>query len=60
MKKSKSMRRHLKTLPQIGTLKSPVADKQLDALLPGRRVSASGKRYTETRRNRSDKAGSKL
>jgi hypothetical protein len=31
-----------------------VPDKKVKALLPGRRRSTSGKKYTENRRNRSD------
>jgi protein subunit release factor B len=40
---------------QTGTVKSVSLDKQRVAKKAGRRVSASGKLYTETRANRSDK-----
>ena len=32
-------------------------DKKLHALKPGRRVAKSGRKYTETRKNRSDTGG---
>jgi len=57
----KTMKRKLiKALPQTGKRKSVKKDKQLKAVRPGRRLSATGKKYTETRRNRSDKKGSRL
>jgi len=40
-------------LPQTGHSNDAV-DRMFDAKLPGRRVSASGRKYTETRKNRSD------
>lgn len=44
-------------LKQTGKRKSVKADKRVKALRSGRRVSKSGKKYTETRRNRSDLKG---
>lgn len=44
----------LKSLPQRGT-SNERKDKKIKALVPGRRVAASGRVYTETRKNRSDK-----
>ena len=52
--------RTTKVLKQTGTRKSVKADKRVKALPPGRRVSKTGKRYTETRRNRSDRVGGLL
>lgn len=49
-----------KTRPQTGMRKSRSADRKRGALLPGRRISKKGKPYTETRRNRSDRRGSRL
>ena len=43
-----------KRLPQRGRSNKRV-DRRFSALKPGRRVSKTGKRYTETRANRSDK-----
>jgi len=45
------------SLPQIKNTKSIKQDKRIKALRSGRRVSKSGKKYTETRSNRSDKRG---
>jgi hypothetical protein len=51
----------IKIMPQTGTRKSIVADKAIKALPPGERIStATGKKYWETRRNRSDRVGSRL
>ena len=36
------------------------ADKKRKARLPGKRISGSGKVYWETRKNRSDRRGSKV
>ena len=48
----------IKRLKQHG--KSNIkADKKRKALPPGRRVSKTGKKYTETRKNRSDTRFSK-
>jgi len=55
----KNQRRHLRTLPQTGT-SSMKEDKARKALLPGKRVSKTGKIYWEGRRNRTDKKGSNV
>ena len=49
-----------KVYKQTGTRKSVAADKRRKAKAPGRRKSASGRKYTETRKNRSDKKGTRL
>jgi len=43
---------------QTGVRKSIKADRKRKAMQPGVRVSKSGRKYTETRRNRSDRKGS--
>ena len=60
IKKRRKKTKILKVLQQTGKRKSVKIDRKRKALLPGRRVSASGRTYTETRRNRSDRKGSKL
>ena len=50
----------VKVLPQTGTRKSVAADRARKALLPGKRISKTGKIYFESRRNRSDRLKSKL
>ena len=45
---------------QTGTRKSKRLDKMQKAKVPGKRRSKSGKRYTETRKNRTDKKGTRL
>ena len=45
---------------QTGIRKSIKRDRARKAKPSGRRVSASGRKYTETRRNRSDAKGSRL
>ena len=53
-------RRVLKaTHKQTGT-SSTVRDKKRKAMQPGKRRSASGRIYTETRKNRSDLRGSRV
>jgi len=53
-------RRVLKaTYKQTGT-SSTVRDKKRKAMQPGKRRSASGRTYTETRKNRSDLPGSRV
>ena len=47
-------RRVLKVLPQTGGRKNLIRDKGRGAMLPGKRISRSGKVYWETRKNRSD------
>jgi hypothetical protein len=48
-----SRRKLIKKLWQTGKTNLE-SDAKRAALPPGRRISASGKKYTETRRNRSD------
>lgn len=43
----------IKVLPQKGTSYKP-RDRGRSALLPGKRISRTGKPYWETRKNRSD------
>lgn len=50
----------VKILPQTGSRKSLPRDKARSARLPGKRVSATGKVYWETRKNRSDTIGKKV
>jgi len=55
----RSQRRNLRKLPQVG--KTHVdEDSKRKALMPGKRVSKTGKVYWETRKNRSDAKGSKV
>ena len=49
-----------KVYKQTGKRKSIKADKAKKAKVPGPRKSASGNKYTETRRNRSDVKGKRL
>jgi len=52
----KNQRRNLRKLKQVGkTNKS--RDKKREALMPGKRISKTGKVYWETRKNRSDLNG---
>ena len=44
----------VKVLKQQGTSESLIRDAGRKALLPGKRISKSGKVYWETRQNRSD------
>lgn len=55
----KNQRRNVRKLPQVGksNFDRDVARK---SLVPGKRISKSGKTYWETRRNRSDSAGAKI
>jgi len=50
----------VKVLKQTGKIISLPRDKGRPARLPGKRISASGNEYWETRKNRSDKAGSRV
>lgn len=52
--------RTIKVLDQVGKPKSVVRDKGRKAKLPGKRVSASGNVYWETRANRSDALNSNV
>jgi hypothetical protein len=56
MRKRRSKARHIKTLPQTGRSNTR-ADRKRRAKKPGVRISRTGRRYTETRKNRSDKKG---
>ena len=57
----KNQRRNLRTLPQTAKNKTnKIIDATRKALLPGKRISKSGKIYWETRSNRSDSKGSKI
>ena len=57
----RNKRRNLKVLEQTQKNKvDKVADSQRKALLPGKRISKTGKVYWETRRNRSDVKGSRI
>jgi len=49
----KNQRRNLRVLKQVGKT-TPSVDAKRKALLPGKRISKSGKVYWETRKNRSD------
>jgi len=55
----KNQRKNLRTLKQVGT-----SDKKVDAsrkaLVPGKRISSTGKVYWETRKNRTDLKGQKI
>ncbi len=54
----KNERRHLRTLKQVGTSDTK-RDSARKALMPGKRISKTGKTYWEGRKNRSDSKGSK-
>jgi len=58
----KKEREEVRELPQVpGTRKSIARDMARSARLPGlRRSRKSGKKYWETRENRSDRRGTKL
>ena len=57
----RNKRRNLKVLEQTQKNKvDKVVDSQRKALLPGKRISKTGKVYWETRRNRSDVKGSRI
>jgi len=51
--------RTLKILKQKGTSNLKIDEKRT-AMLPGKRISKTGKIYFESRRNRSDSLGSKV
>lgn len=55
----RNQRRNLRELPQKGRTDVAV-DRTRKALLPGKRISKYGKIYWETRKNRSDKKGTKV
>ena len=57
----RNQRRNLRQLPQTQKGKvDKVADAKRKALLPGKRISKTGKIYWESRANRSDSKGSKI
>ena len=55
----KPLRKSLTVTHQIGRSSMP-RDKARKALAPGKRISASGKTYWETRKNRTDFPGTKI
>lgn len=57
----KNQRRNLRVLEQTGKNKviSIERDRERKSLMPGKRVSKSGKIYWESRKNRSDARGSR-
>jgi len=57
----KNQRRNVRTLEQTQKKNVDVkADASRKALMPGKRISKTGKVYWETRRNRSDAKGRKI
>lgn len=56
----KNQRRNLKTSSHQTGTSNKSRDEKRKALAPGKRISKTGKIYFESRRNRSDKVGSKL
>ena len=55
----KNQRRNLRVLKQIGK-SDMVRDAERKALMPGKRISKTGKVYWETRKNRSDSKKSNI
>ena len=55
----RSQRRLLRPLKQVGTTTKPV-DEAKKGLMPGKRVSKTGKVYWETRKNRTDSKNSNI
>jgi len=55
----KNQRRNLRVLDQVGRTHTSV-DAKRKALMPGKRISKTGKVYWETRKNRSDARGSDI
>ena len=55
----KNKRKNLRVLEQVGKT-TKVVDAKRKALMPGKRISANGKVYWETRKNRSDAKGQKV
>lgn len=51
--KIKGLRDNLRVLKQVGRTNIKI-DKERKALMPGKRISKTGKVYWETRKNRSD------
>jgi hypothetical protein len=60
IRKKQAKTKILRVLGQSGYRKSIRKDRQLKATLPSKRKSKTGKIYWETRRNRTDKKGSRL
>ena len=57
----KNQRRNLRQLPQTAKSKTnKEIDSKRHAMLPGKRISRTGKHYWETRANRTDTKGSKI
>jgi len=55
----KSLRKTVYTTTQVGVT-SKSEDRKRKALAPGKRISKNGKRYYETRKNRSDLPGKRI
>lgn len=55
----RNQRRNLRRLKQVGS-SNALRDSKREALLPGKRISKTGKKYWETRKNRSDAKNSKI
>ena len=55
----KSQRRNLRVLKQVGRSNKNV-DMERRALMPGKRISKTGKVYWETRKNRTDNKGTTI
>ena len=53
-------RKLIKLKKQTGTRKSVKADRRIKARPPGIKIAKSGRKYTETRKNRTDKRGKRL
>ena len=58
--KEKKKTKTTRILPQKGEVKDLFLDSQIVAFLPGRRETAWGTVYWETRKNRSDALGKKV
>ena len=56
----KNQRRNLRTLPQVKNKDNKSIDVTRKAMLPGKRISKTGKVYWETRMNRTDSKGSNI
>ena len=53
-------RKLIKLKKQTGTRKSVKADRRIKARPPGIKIAKNGRKYTETRKNRTDKRGKRL
>ena len=56
----KNQRRNLRQLPQVKDKVDKTIDASRHALLPGKRISKTGKTYWETRSSRTDAKGSNI